>query len=220
VKKVSLLIVTVLSALLVASPAFASGGGNNGDNGDGNGSNSNRNHNRNTNRNTNNNRNNNDNNQSQHQSQFQAQGQSQKSSQKSTQANEQSTTFNEAKQAANPPSASAPSLTSVGADNCLGSVSVGLGGGAAIGGGALSFGKTIESKPCNRRANAKLLFIFGQQVGDPRLQDAAVQLLMKDKEVQEVMKEVGIIVTKEVKNTPTMASADDVRTDYLKSLER
>lgn len=75
------------------------------------------------------------------------------------------------------PAASAPaiSLTSVGTDNCLGSVSASAGNGFwAIGGG-----KTTESVECNRRAYSRALRDLGQK-------DAALSLLCLNPEVSSV----------------------------------
>jgi len=72
----------------------------------------------------------------------------------------------------------------MGTDNCMGSVSIGVGGGAAVGGGTLSFGKTVESKDCNRRAYARDLRTAGQN-------EAALALLAKNPEVAEALEVTG-----------------------------
>lgn len=72
-------------------------------------------------------------------------------------------------------SASAPGLTSIGSDNCLGSTSFGAGNGFF----AVSGGTTVESAECNRRAYSRALAGLGQR-------DAALALLCKNEEVASV----------------------------------
>lgn len=72
-------------------------------------------------------------------------------------------------------SASAPGLTSIGSDNCLGSTSFGAGNGFF----AVSGGTTVESAECNRRAYSRALAGLGQQA-------AALALLCKNEEVASV----------------------------------
>lgn len=72
-------------------------------------------------------------------------------------------------------SASAPGLTSIGSDNCLGSTSFGAGNGFF----AVSGGTTVESVECNRRAYSRALAGLGQQA-------AALALLCKNEEVASV----------------------------------
>lgn len=145
----------VLSFLLVAAPAFAehdNGQGNDGNEHGNNQHNQNHNSNRNRNRNQNTNINVNQQRQSQKQSQTQKQIQGQ--------ANQQNVTVGGDKSAAIPPSAYAPALTS-GNDTCMGSTSVGLSGGAAIGGGGLAFGKTWTDYNCVRfKLHDRYLLLF------------------------------------------------------------
>jgi len=88
------------------------------------------------------------------------------------------------------PAASAPanSLTSVGTDNCLGSVS------GSFGNGFISFGggSTTESVECNRRANSRRLEALGYR-------EAAVALQCMNDEVREAMKIVGTPCPQEAK---------------------
>lgn len=72
-------------------------------------------------------------------------------------------------------SASAPGLTSIGSDNCLGSTSFGAGNGFF----AVSGGTTTESAECNRRAYSRALAGLGQT-------KAALALLCKNEEVASV----------------------------------
>jgi hypothetical protein len=88
------------------------------------------------------------------------------------------------KASAVPPSASAPALTAGGSEICMGSTSVGLSGGVAIGGGGLSFGKTYTDTNCNRRRNA----LYLSQLGYP---EAALILLARDPEVAEALRQAG-----------------------------
>ncbi len=71
--------------------------------------------------------------------------------------------------------ASAPGLTSIGSDNCLGSTSFGAGNGFF----AVSGGTTTESAECNRRAYSRALAGLGQT-------KAALALLCKNEEVASV----------------------------------
>lgn len=93
------------------------------------------------------------------------------------------------------PAATAPAvnLTSVGSDNCLGSVSGGAGNGLfSIGGGT-----TTESVECNRRAYSRRL----QELGKT---GAAVAILCLNPEVASVTPECGGWTTK-----PATAKVDD-----------
>ena len=141
----------VLPFLLVAAPAFAEHDNGQGNDGNEHGNNQ-HNQNHNSNRNRNRNQNTNINVNQQRQSQKQIQGQ----------ANQQNVTVggDKNKSAAVPPSAYAPALTS-GNDTCMGSTSVGLSGGAAIGGGGLAFGKTWTDYNCVRfKLHDRYLLLF------------------------------------------------------------
>ena len=86
----------------------------------------------------------------------------------------------------------APGLTSIGAENCMGSWSIGATGGNGVMGAGLGFGKTVESIPCNRRANAKYLWIMAKEMQDGTLAAAAVLLLAQDDEVRAALTKAGV----------------------------
>jgi len=87
------------------------------------------------------------------------------------------------------PSANAPALA---AHNCMGSWSAAVSASPfGIGGGGLGFGSTTESVPCNRRANAIVLFTMASEVQDGKLLYAALLLLANDKETLAALQSAG-----------------------------
>ena len=195
-------IIAMIAVLLlaVAPAAWASGNGNNGNGNGGNGDNGNGGG-------------------SDHHNtsntaiavQSQAQGQIQGQVQKGSVANDIKIEGDNTKVYAPAPSVYGPGLA---AANCMGSWSVGMSGGNGIFGSGLGFGKTVESKECNRRAYADQLFKLAQEYKNPRFAAAGLALLANNEEVRDALIEVGILeakaegITKSNSNWPSSGGKD------------
>ena len=110
------------------------------------------------------------------------------------------------KSPASAPAVTPPSLAAIGAENCMGSVSLGLGGSNGLVGAGLGFGKTTESRECNRRANAKYLILLAQMTGDDTLLVTAVNLILQNEDVRKAAEVSGLVAPLKDKAATTTSS--------------
>ena len=68
-------------------------------------------------------------------------------------------------------------------------------------GAGLGFGKTVESKECNRRAYAEQLFKLAADYKNPDFAVAGLFLIAENKEVRKALTEAGLLKPEPVHGT-------------------